>query len=297
MNQEKIALIRNEILFQIKKLPNQFYLGISLVIIFWILNWSLNGLRTQWAFFPLWLGYALTVDALVFYRTGTSMSSRNLTGFILLFILSIPAWWLFELLNLFTHNWYYVGSENFSNIEYNIYASICFSTVMPSVFGTAELVSSFKWVKNIKNAFIIEPSDKNLQIIFYAGALMLFFLMVIPNVFYVFIWLSVFFIVEPINFKLKNKSLFDYIRVGNWRPVLSLVIGCLICGFFWEMWNYLSYPKWIYNVPGVNFLHIFEMPLLGYLGYIPFSLELYSIYHLFAWLTKNEKLLSLVKID
>ncbi len=136
-------------------------------------------------------------------------------------------------------------------------ASISFSTVMPSDFGTAELVSSFKWLKKIKNVFIIEPSNKNLQRIFSAGALVLFFLDDLPNVFYMFIWLSVFFIVEPINFKLKNKSLFDYIRVGNWRPVLALVIGCLICGFFWEMWNYLSYPKWIYNVPGVNFLHVF----------------------------------------
>lgn len=41
-----------------------------------------------------------------------------------------------------------------------------------------------------------------------------------------------------------------------------------------------SLPKWIYDTPGVNFLHIFEMPLLGYLGYLPFSLELYSIYKL-----------------
>ncbi len=91
MKLKKIEEMCKGIFFQIKKLPNQFYLGISLVIIFWILNWSLNGLRTQWAFFPLWLGDALTVDALVFYRTGTSMKNRNLTGFILLFILSIPA--------------------------------------------------------------------------------------------------------------------------------------------------------------------------------------------------------------
>ncbi|MDZ7766464.1 MAG: hypothetical protein U5K00_18910 [Melioribacteraceae bacterium] len=64
----------------------------------------------------------------------------------------------------------------------------------------------------------------------------------------------------------------------------------MICGFFWEMWNYYSYPKWIYDVPGVNFLHVFEMPVLGYLGYIPFSLELYSIYNLVLRLFGKEKL-------
>jgi len=45
-----------------------------LVAVFWILNWSLSGLRTHWGFFPLWLGYALTVDALVFL----TISEKNL---------------------------------------------------------------------------------------------------------------------------------------------------------------------------------------------------------------------------
>jgi hypothetical protein len=280
-----------------KKLPIQLYIGISLVLIFWILNWSLSGLRTQWLFFPLWLGYAITIDSLVYIRKGTSLSKRSLTGFILLFIFSIPAWWIFEFLNQFTHNWYYDGRQYFSNVEYSILASISFSTVMPAVFGTAELASTFKWIKGINKRWIVEPTNQIIEIFFAAGFLMLFLLLIFPNVFYVFIWLAVFFIVEPLNYKLKINTLFDYIRVGNWRPVVALCIGSLICGFFWEMWNYLSYPHWIYFVPGVNFLHIFEMPLLGYLGYIPFALELYSIYNLVAWLTKNKKLVSLLEID
>ena len=41
-------------------------------------------------------------------------------------------------------------------------------------------------------------------------------------------------------------------------------------------------PKWYYTVPFFNFGKIFEMPILGYLGYIPFAWELYALYH-FAW--------------
>ncbi len=297
MNIENIGQRRQKLILHMKKFPTYFYVGILLVIISWTLNWSLSGLRTQWAFFPLWLGYSLTIDGLVFYRKGTSIINRNLHGFILLFIFSIPVWWLFELFNQFTHNWYYAGRQYFTNFEYDIYASINFSTVMSAVFGTAELASTFNWIKNIRKSFIVEPSNNNLQWFFAAGILMLFLLLVMPNVFYVFIWLSVFFIIEPLNYKLQNVSLFDYTRVGNWKPVISLWIGGLICGFFWEMWNYLSYPKWVYNVPGVNFLHIFEMPVLGYLGYIPFALELFSLYHLIASLTKNKKLKTLIQID
>jgi hypothetical protein len=46
------------------------------------------------------------------------------------------------------------------------------------------------------------------------------------------------------------------------------------------MWNYFSYPKWVYHVPWGNWLHIFEMPLLGYGGYLPFSLELFALYNI-----------------
>jgi hypothetical protein len=59
------------------KLPLHGWLGMVLIAIFWTLNWTLSGLRTQWAFFPLWLGYCLTIDGLVLWRTGTSLLTRD----------------------------------------------------------------------------------------------------------------------------------------------------------------------------------------------------------------------------
>jgi hypothetical protein len=41
--------------------------------------------------------------------------------------------------------------------------------------------------------------------------------------------------------------------------------------------NYSSYPRWVYHVPFVGVLHVFEMPLLGYLV---FAWELHALYHL-----------------
>ena len=60
-------------------------------------------------------------------------------------------------------------------------------------------------------------------------------------------------------------------------PGVALWTGVLVCGFFWEMWNWRSYPKWIYDTPGVRSAYLFEMPALGYLGYLPFALELYLL--------------------
>jgi hypothetical protein len=48
------------------KFPAHGWLGLALVVLFWILNWTLPGARTHWGFFPLWLGYCLSVDGLGF---------------------------------------------------------------------------------------------------------------------------------------------------------------------------------------------------------------------------------------
>ena len=137
-------------------------LGLLLVIIFWILNWTLPGLRTHWGFFPLWLGYCLTVDGIVFLKRGDSLLVRDHMAYGMLFVISMPGWWLFELLNLRLQNWVYLGMENFSHLEYFLLSSMSFSTVMPAVFGTAELIGSFHWIQKIPKGPMIHPSPRNL---------------------------------------------------------------------------------------------------------------------------------------
>ncbi|MBT8490104.1 MAG: hypothetical protein KJN62_03560, partial [Deltaproteobacteria bacterium] len=94
------------------------------------------------------------------------------------------------------------------------------------------------------------------------------------------VWVCLYLIFDSVNRLCGAPSLFRYLEKGNWRPVMSLALGALTCGFFWEMWNYYSLPKWTYSIPFVDFFHIFEMPVLGYLGYLPFGLEVYALYNL-----------------
>jgi hypothetical protein len=215
--------------------------------------------------------------------------TRSIKKYILLFIISAPAWWLFEAFNLVTQNWHYDGKQYFSDLEYFLLASLSFSTVMPAVFGSAELTSTFKWIKNIKPGLIIPDSNKVLSIFLFSGILLLLLIFILPGCFFPFIWIAVYFIIEPINKKSGNPTLLRFTKIGDWRAVISLSIGVLICAIFWEMWNYYSYPKWIYTVPLVNFLHVFEMPLLGYIGYPPFALELFALYNLTAGILYKKK--------
>lgn len=261
-----------------KKYPIHGWLGLILVAIFWFLSWYLDGVRTHLAFFPLWLGYILTIDGFVFMRKGSSLLSRGKKGFILLFVFSIPFWWLFELLNEVVQNWNYTGRENFSDLEYALFASLNFSTVLPAVFISAELMSTFK-IPAFEKTFL-KTGQKLPLLFFISGWIMLGLLLLWPQLFFPLVWISVYFIVEPVNYWLGFKTLLHSTEKANWQPVWNLWTGVLICGFFWEMWNFYSFPKWTYDLPYLDVLEVFEMPLAGYLGYLPFSLELFALYNL-----------------
>jgi hypothetical protein len=132
-----------------RRWPLHGWAGLALIALFWPLNWCLPGLRTHWGFFPLWLGYCLSVDALGCLRRGHSLLTRNPAAYAGLFVVSAPAWWLFELINLRTQNWFYLGEEAFSALEFAALSTLSFSTVIPAVFGTAELVGGLAVVRRL----------------------------------------------------------------------------------------------------------------------------------------------------
>jgi hypothetical protein len=253
-----------------------------LLAVCWPLNWALPGQRTAYLFFPLWLGYILVMDGLVCRRAGSSIWTRSRKGFAQLFVLSIPAWWLFEFINDRTGNWEYLGVASFTPLEYYALCTLSFSTVMPAVFETAEFVRTFHWVKSLRAGGRVPDTHRVCLGLLLAGAIMLALTLAWPKFFYPLVWVSLVLIFEPVNRWLGRPHFLEWLRRGDWRPVISLSLGALICGFFWEMWNFWSWPQWIYHTPGANFLHVFEMPLPGYGGYIPFALELFALKN-FLW--------------
>jgi len=262
-----------------KSLPRTALAGLGLVLVCWALNWGLDGLRTHWLFFPQWFGYFLVVDGLARGLTGTSPLTRGVRHVAVLFLLSIPVWWLFEGLNVFTQNWIYLGREQFTDLEYFLFASLSFSTVIPAVFATAEVLMGTTFVQRLKGFSF--PTVRGLYWRLHVlGWVMLVLMVIAPHLFFPFLWLSVFFIVDPLNAMRGRPSLFRDALDGDFRRLVAYGMGALVCGFFWELWNIYSFPKWIYDIPYLEVLHVFEMPLAGYGGYIPFGWELFALYHL-----------------
>jgi hypothetical protein len=258
--------------------PAWGFAGLLLIAVCWPLNWSLPGLRTHLLFFPLWLGYTLLADGLAFRRAGTSILARSPVRFAALFVLSIPVWWMFEAINRRTGNWLYLGRDEFSNLEYFLFGSLAFSTVIPAVMTTMEALQTVPLLRRAAGATYARTGPGLAVACIASGALMLTLLLAWPRVFYPFAWTSLFLLLDPVNSRLTAHSLVAELGGGVWRTVAALALAGLVCGFFWELWNVQACPKWTYDTPGFNdWRHLFEMPLPGYLGYVPFAWELFAI--------------------
>lgn len=249
--------------------------GIALVLTSWAIAWGDFPPFSYYTFFPLWLGYILTVNGFSFWLLGKSLLAQAGKKFVLLFLISIPLWWLFELLNQITANWRYLAPSAHPALSFLV-GSINFSIVVPAVLSSSYfLFHLFLRLKPLNT----KPSKINLSTLlasFLLGILSLFLISYSPNLYFPLLWGGVFFLFEPLNYLLGFPSIFSRIEKGDWTLPVVIMAATLFTGFWWELWNFYSFPKWIYDVPEVGFFKVFEMPILGYLGYPFFGLEVYS---------------------
>jgi hypothetical protein len=254
----------------------------------WILAWTRFPWfsRFQAHTFPIpWIGYIILVNAFTYMRSGRSMITHQRIYLIMLFLFSAVFWWYFEFLNQFVQNWYYVNVESLGPFEYFIHATLPFATVLPAVLGTSNLLLTFPRISaGLDNFVRVDPDHPGrislIALIFATTGLALTSLW--PDYLFPMLWLAPLIILAAIVVLYRGKSVYKEFADGNWINIYLLPLSALICGFFWEMWNFYSFTRWEYSVPFVDMFNIFEMPLLGYAGYLPFGLQC----GLAAWLVK-----------
>ena len=100
-----------------------------------------------------------------------------------------------------------------------------------------------------------------------------------PRYCFPLVWGAGFFLLDPFVKLLGGRSLIQAWLDGERREHLCLLAAGLLCGLWWEAWNYPAAAKWVYTLPVLNFGKIFEMPVLGYLGFPPFALECAVMYN------------------
>ena len=274
----KKAPLRSTAIFS-PHFPLWGWLSILSCIFFWSLAWT----RFEWfsflqpyTFSPLWISYIAVVNAATFARQGRCMMTEHTGYFLSLFPASAVFWWYFEYLNRFVQNWHYIGAEIFSTTGYVVFATLCFSTVLPAVLCTCEFLETFpSLTAGLGNFFRLKlaGSKAAASIVLILSCAGLAGIGIYPDYLFQFLWLSPLLIISSVQILTGRNSIFTPVEKGDWSRIILLALSALICGFFWEMWNYHSLPKWAYSVPFVNRFRVFEMPLIGYAGYLPFGIE------------------------
>ena len=237
-----------------------------------------------------WTGYVLWADAAVFALRGRSLLRTFPAEFACTAILSIPLWLVFEVYNLRLENWIYIGLPRNTLARMTGYAW-SFATIWPGIFETASLLRALGLARGrtdsaLQQAPAAEPAmPKRFGAAAIASIAFGLILLIVPVLMpfgtrqYLFgaIWLGFIFLLEPINRRMRGESLWrDLEHKDTSRPFALLGAG-VVCGIFWEFWNYWAHARWVYVFPIFQEWKIFAMPLPGYLGFPAFALECFTM--------------------
>ncbi|MDQ2937871.1 MAG: hypothetical protein M3R67_10220 [Acidobacteriota bacterium] len=269
------------------------YIGITIVILAEVFLFTENQIVGHWFTPIVWTGYILFVDAMVFRVAGRSLLTTHRLELLIIVIVSIAAWWIFEFYN--TPRFWRSDSElwwHYHNLEPNPYLrrvgyDWAFATISPAIFLTARLliVTVFANTGAMRR---IETPRAGLYLLIAIGTVgTLLPLIFLSGWLAPVVWIGFIFLLDPINYLRGWPSIVGDLRIGNYKRLLALLVGGGLCGILWEFWNYWALSKWTYTVPYLGNVKIFEMPVLGYLGFPPFAVECWVIYIFFrSLLTK-----------
>ncbi len=243
-----------------------------------------------WFYSFAWWSYIVMADAVIFHRRRESLlmsRPQELPG---LAATSVTFWLIFEFANFFLGNWHYQGLPE-ARLWRWLGFWLGFATVLPGLFQTRDLLDALGLLPQKQGP--VYSVGRNWPVPFIlAGWLMWLLPLIWPRVFFPLVWLAPIFFLEPFCALGGGRSLWLAWCQGERREVYLLLLAGLLCGIFWESWNFWAKAKWVYTLPYLQFGKVFEMPILGYLGFPPFAVACAVMYNCFLmlqqrWLTTS----------
>lgn len=255
-------------------MPRYGVVGLAVIVAAEILLFSGSGLVGMY-FTPLvWTGYVLLADALNLLIHGRSLMTSRSREFLAMLPWSILCWCIFEAFNLHLQNWVYTGLPENLLLRGLGYAW-AFATIFPAVLETSDFLRPYFRRRS--------DSATGLPRLFVAASIGCGIACLVAPLLvdrteasrlFGLVWIGFFLLLDPLNHLRGGRSILADIRMKNYELPVSLILSGLVCGILWEFWNYWASAKWVYTIPiSIAGPKLFEMPLLGYLGFIPFAFE------------------------
>jgi hypothetical protein len=242
-----------------------------------------------WFYVLAWYPTLIILDEVVVLLGGESLLARPRRLALMLWW-SAVIWFLFEAINFRLRDWYYVFLPA-GRLERWLGITVSLATVVPAVLLPERLLDRLGVWRDLRlRGFTFEP--QHLEIAGWVGWGLLAAVLAFPRYLYPLTWGAVWLIAEPLLYRREPvHSLFADMTHGSWGRIARLMAAGLFAGVLWESFNAMARGRWIYTVPFLEHLKIFEMPLVGFLGFPFFALEVWSLYHLLAPHTNRRTLL------
>ncbi|PYS65386.1 MAG: hypothetical protein DMF74_04130, partial [Acidobacteria bacterium] len=165
------------------------YAGIAIIIAAEVLLFGGNQLVGHWFTPIVWTGYILFVDALVFKLKARSLLMTDRLEFVIIAVVSIAGWWLFEFYNaprFWKSNlelwWHYHDLEPNPYLR-RVGYDWAFATIFPAMFETAALLRASVFSRRSERVSIsIQPSRLTLGLMFAGGAVGALVPLIFPSV-------------------------------------------------------------------------------------------------------------------
>ncbi len=257
------------------------WLGLGWMIVAEILMFLKIEPFYRWFTPIIWTGYILFADALVLRLRGRSLLHDRPRELVLMAWLSVGFWLIFEVYNLRLLNWYYINLPDDWRLR-NLGYLWAFATIFPGLFITSEWVAALFRVDLEKARLGPRRFGPWWIVSVVVGLIYIIVPPLLPpqisRFLFGFVWLGFIFFLDPINYWLGAPSLIAEWEQGRVGRTAALLLGGAVCGVLWEFWNFWAGTKWIYAVPILGDIKLFEMPVVGFLGFPPFCLECYVLY-------------------
>ena len=224
-----------------------------------------------WYYTLAWWSYIVAADDANRRLGGRSLLRDRFCHLAYLAYASVLWWTLFELVNLRLGNWYYVMSPAGRPLRWAS-GVVAFATVLPAIVVTVTLIENLGGLRSVRVTPLRWTPRKGV-VVLALGVVSVVLPLAWPGAFYPLIWGSFIFLLEPWNRDHARRSFLRDLEQGEAGPFVRTLAAGLVCGGLWELWNYWARTKWIYTVPGFEDVKLFEMPVLGFLGFPPFAVE------------------------
>jgi predicted flap endonuclease-1-like 5' DNA nuclease len=233
-----------------------------------------------WFYVVAWYPTLVMLDQTVVLLGGESLATRP-RELVAMLWWSAVIWFLFEAINFRLQNWYYVFLPA-SRLERWVGITVSLATVVPAVLLPERVLDRWGVAHNLQLRPVpLRP--KHLRLALAAGGATLALTLAFPRYLYPLTWGALWLVAEPLLYRRDpDRSLFGDLARGSWGRIVRLMVAGLFAGALWESFNALARGRWIYTVPFLEHLKIFEMPPIGFLGFPCFALETWSLYHLLA---------------